>query len=94
MSNGERYVTRSGKAPSAGQVANQVMGALVSKEPVPGLGWSTASNADGKPLYTVAIIMGSENCNQMDALFKKVVGHMKRVDTFDGEPGQPVEDGA
>lgn len=69
--------------PNIGTVARQVQAAMIVKEPVQPLGYATARDAEGRPLYTVVVVMGRENCEQFEQACQKLMRHMKPVDTFD-----------
>lgn len=72
-----------------GDMAHAVGMAQVAAEPISPLAWATAKDDEGEPLYMVAVVMGRANCQRMDKLFTKLRPHMKRVDIFDGTPGEP-----
>lgn len=78
------------ESPRPGKVTDQIIGAMVTKEPVPPLGWAIARRDDGRPLYLVAVVMGSENIAEFEQALQKIKPHMKPVDTFEeSEPKPP-----
>jgi len=80
--------------PNPAKVARDVAGAMVAREPIEPLGWATARREDGTPIYLVAVVMGSENCQQFDLALEKLRPFMKPVDIFQDTPGEPVEAGS
>jgi hypothetical protein len=73
--------------PDVGQIARQIMRAMIVQEPVIPAGWARASDADGRPLYTIAIVMGSENCVAFEKTLQDFTEYVKPVDCFDS-PGE------
>jgi len=74
------------KVPDPGDVGRNVIGAMVSGDPPDGLGWATAKKPDGTPIYLVAVVLGSENCQNMDKALAKLAPKMHPVDTFSDLP--------
>ncbi len=82
--------TNEKQPPDVGDLARQIMGAMIVREPVVPLAWATARREDGTPIYTVAIIMGTKNCDDFETALQAIRPAMKPVDTFDGTPGEPA----
>lgn len=76
-------------SPDPGDVARRVAGAMVVQEPVQPLGWAVARDDAGRPLYLVAVVMGSQNIPHFETALRKLRPVMKPVDIFDNTPEQP-----
>lgn len=71
--------------PEAGEISEQLLGAMLAKEPVPPVGWAIQRKADGTPLYLVAYVLGPENVEKFAASLTKLRPGMDPVPPdFDG----------
>jgi hypothetical protein len=70
------------KPPAIPDVAKTVAGVMVAYEPVMPLHWAIARDTAGKPLYAVAIVMGSQNVPIVVEQLEQLMSKMKQVDLF------------
>lgn len=75
------------KLPHPGQIAEEILTTMVAREPVAPIGWALVKDKDGRPLYTMAIVMGSGNAEQFARSMGKLQSHLKPVDIFEETTG-------
>lgn len=63
----EHAVIEGGPPPNIGEVAQQVLGAMIATPVADGWGTATASRADGRPLYRIVVILGERNISAAEA---------------------------
>lgn len=58
--------------PDVGDVARQIMGAMVAKPPFPGTGSCIIEDERGRPIYRVLVILGPRNIQRSSAAVEMI----------------------
>lgn len=69
--------------PNPKDVAEQLISSMLAPAKPDPIGWATARDEQGRPLYMLVCVMGRENIESMESSLNKLKPHMKPVDTFE-----------
>ena len=87
MATVDQAIQTGGEAPDIGEIARQVLGAMIAdpNKAADGIGWATAYDDKSEPIWKVIVILGSDNVVSTDAAIRALI--VKPADVFETVPG-------